>query len=302
MGSPSVTVAHHKGRRLLFIPQLGSRRASWDSMMTLAGRSDEITQIASSVSATVRRYDATYDRALVDTVEAAGLRVLEPDDLVEVRRPVSYVGMGRYIGTVAVPTTWPNARAVWFESFNERHNYLDLLLGGAVSQMSTQSIRLEWATPHGLRVHYPDAFLLIDGRRLLVDVTASRSADDDRAMSTFRLTAATAKALGWEYELLTEIPPQRARNLRFLRACRSASPDVAGAWAAVRDRRAWPRQLDRLAHDLAAELGDWTSGLGAVWHLLATARIHADLNNPIGPETWVNTRREEQPRPWKLHI
>ncbi|WP_340537871.1 hypothetical protein [Nocardioides sp. GXZ039] len=302
MGSPSVTVAHHKGRRLLFIPELGSRRASWNAVTTLTGGLSEIAQIASSVSATLRRFDATYDRAWVENVDATGLRAVTPDELVEVRRPVSYVGMGRYIGTVVVPTTWADPRAVWFESFNERHHYLDLLLGGAVSQMSTQSLRLEWPTADGIRVHYPDAFLLIGTRRLLVDVTTTRRVSDERAMSTFRLTSATARELGWEYQLLTEMPPQRARNLRFLRACQSAGPAVAAAWAAVSERSGWPRQLDRLAHDLADELGDWGTGLGAAWHLLATAQLHTDLDNPIRPETWIDTRQEKQVQPWRIQI
>ena len=80
----------------------------------------------------------------------------------------------------------------------------------------------------GLRSwHVPDFFArLRDGGARVVDVTSDAR---PRAEETVRAAAATRRAcaaVGWEYEMVGELPAQRRANLRWLAGFRRTPPDV----------------------------------------------------------------------------
>lgn len=272
----TVTVAHVGGRPVRFIPELTGRRAPWDQVLDAA--SGNGAPIAAS--ATIRHWNGQASRAW--TVPLVDLRGLKPDDLLDVRRPVAYQGMSNYVSTLCVPTARFGGRSVWCESFNEQANYRDFLLRWGVAQFATQMLRMEWVLAGGIRVHFPDALALHeDGRVTLIDVTTTKRLEDERAAAIFALTRRTSEALGWRYELLTELTPQRVRNVNALWAKRAQAPDRASTWRAR--SAASPDSVQFQA--LASMLGDHGPAPHGVLYLIANRWFRGDLDRPLRPES-----------------
>ena len=216
------------------------------------------------------------------TVPIDLVRDINPDQLSSCRRPPSHIGMPNFIGLLPVPASDPR-KSVWFESLNEQHHYIDLMLTGAVAQLETQPFRIEWPFARGVREHTPDAFALTrDGTRVLIDVTRQQRLEDPAALAIFVLTAMTAAALGWDYELRVELPLQRVRTLRFLWAYRlDPLPDE---W------RAMTEAVQRITHpcsiaQLASSLGNVVAA--PVWQLIGHGVAHVDLDRPLTPDSAV---------------
>lgn len=284
-----MSVAHRGGRATSFIPSVGGRAAPVDDLVAVLHDLARRESVASSAHVTVRTFLGGKMPAPL-TVPLDGARTAEPDALCDVRRSVSYVGQQNYAGTVVTPTQWWAWRAVWCESFNERYNYLDLILERGARQVATQCMRLEWRFPSGQRTHVPDAFVLLhDGTRLLVDVTTTKRLEDPAARAVFALTAQTCAALGWEYEVRTELPLQRQRNLSFLRTFQSCPPALVSRARAALNAVSLPSQIHIAAKTLGD--GDLTAGLQLVWVLLAAGDIHCDLSLPLAPDTHVRRGR-----------
>lgn len=186
---------------------------------------------------------------------------------------------------------------MWCESFNELTHLRDLLLTRQPTQVATQPLRLEWVMPSGIRSHVPD-FLLrgADGGMLLVDVTTKTKLDDPRLKAILGLTAATAKASGWCYEVRTEMPAQRVRNLNFLHA---------GRHDTSQDRLAASRQLRQNTEELdiqrASELlGGPPQGFVRLWDLVAHGHVHVGLDSVIDLDSAVTFQPASGGAPW-LH-
>lgn len=228
------TVPHRLGRRTNFIPSLEGRPAQWAQVTGIAGDPPERASVAAAVTSTLLTI-GTDGQPCVATADVDSLKPLVPDQLLPVRRPASHKGMTNYISRAVVPTEAHEERAVWCESFNELSHLRDLLITRQPTQVTTQPLRLEWVMTTGVRSHVPD-FLLreADGRMLLVDVTTTSKLKDPRLRAILQLTAATAEAVGWDYQVRSELPAQRVRNLNFLHAGRRDT---------VQDRLAASRQL-----------------------------------------------------------
>lgn len=222
---------------------------------------------------------------------------LRPAMLDGCRMPTSHQGMPNFIGIVVVPDLDGRRRPVWFESFNELTHLLDLTIESGVAAVATQPFRLQWTfAGHGVRQHYPDFLVETrEGRRLLVDVTRSaKLANSASTRAICHLTGETARWLGWDYQVRTELPVQRARNLRFLWPDNEAlSTREIGDLQAALPSGHWSMRLD----ELERQLGPGSRGL--ILRLLGLGLLHTDLNQPIAEWSPISTQPVQQERePW----
>lgn len=290
------SVPHRLGRRTSFIPPLEGRAANWAEVMDVAEDPTIRASVAAAATATLLTITADEEPS-VATAGVDSLSSLVPDQLLPVRRPASHQGMTNYISKVVVPSQAHDARAVWCESFNELTHLRDLLLTRQPTQVATQPLRLEWVMPSGIRSHVPDFLLRSgDGGMLLVDVTTKTKLDDPRLKAILGLTAATAKASGWCYEVRTEMPAQRVRNLNFLHA---------GRHDTSQDRLAASRQLRQNTEELdiqrASELlGGPPQGFVRLWDLVAHGHVHVGLDSVIDLDSAVTFQPASGGAPW-LH-
>ena len=287
MSSISTAVPHRQGRRVHFIPPLGGAPAKWAIVLDSVSDTGESRRIAATATATLRRWSPETLTAQVETAQVSDLSAVTPDELMDVRRPASHKGMKNYISRVRVPSQAHDVRAVWCESFNELAHMRDLLITRDLLQVSTQPLRIEWLFAQGSRWHVPD-FLCRDrgGATVLVDVTTTRVLEDPRKRAIFAITAATAGAIGWRYEVRTELPAQRARNLGFVHAARHVRGE--GSESALHRLRHHPLRLDVLA--AVQLLGAGPDAYQLVWQLVAAGKLHVDLDRPITHDTLVSTR------------
>ncbi len=231
--------------------------------------------------------------AALDTIDAA--RRLSPVGLRECRAPTAHVGMPNYTGCIPVPHPHRPASAL-VESFNERYQFMDLILTRAVRSFCAQPFRVCWKFARGVRVHTPDALLLLeDGTQLLIDVTRSSKLEDPKAMAVFALTAATADLLGWDYQLRTELPIQRILNVRHLWCYRTdPEPKDLAVWRDQAAALLWPLPVRQARH--AFDAG--SMGLAAIWHLLGRRHLFVDLDRPITPDTQLSAQACVEEEPW----
>lgn len=293
-----VHVAHRGGRKVSFIPPLSGSRATEQDLASVLQDSTLCLSLASAAQVTVRTVSHGVPRLVSAPVDA--LASVQPDALLEVRRSVSYVGQRNYAGTIVAPTQWWAWRPAWCESLNERYHYLDLLLAHSVRQLATQCIRLEWRLSTGHRSHTPDALLLLeDGDRLLVDVTTTQRLKSAAARAVFALTAATCRELGWRYEVRSELAMQYQRNLSFLRTFAAVPAETLISCRKLLSQTPSPVGTDQLA--LVLGDGDRRRGLGLVWALIAAGDLHADLAEPLQPDTVLHHGRAGYvERPWVI--
>lgn len=289
------SVVHRRRNRTRFIPPRTGPAANWASVMAAAETPEAAAAIGGAASFSVRAWD--HETGSINVMEnASGREVgrLTPDELIEVRRPSSYPGKRSYLGKIPVPTVAHSSRSVWFESLNELYHYRDLLMTRPIVEFSSQPMEIVWVFSRGLRSHVPDCVVQMnDGGRLLVDVTTSDRLSDPRARAIFRLTAATARSLGWEYELRVEMAAQQQRNISFVLAHRPAAEDQLVDWL----KRLTRARLPQSTYSLARVLHD--DGLPApVWGLIALGRLSVDMSLPLRPDTLVSDGPSRGCRDW----
>ena len=273
-----------------------SPHSKWAEVVDVAGEAAERAKVASAATATLLTID-TNCPPMVATADVNSLMSLVPDQLLPVRRPASHKGMKNYISRVVVPTEAHECRAVWCESFNELTHLRDLLITRQPTQVATQPFRLEWIMSTGVRGHVPDfLFRDADGRPLLVDVTTRTKLDDPRLQAVLQLTATTAEALGWEYQVRTELPAQRVRNINFLHTGRNdTDQDRVGASRVLRQT---PGSIDvQRASDL---LGGGPQGFVRLWDLIAHGHVHVNLDSVMELDSTVAFQATGGGAPW-LH-
>lgn len=275
------TVPHRLGRRTNFIPSLEGRPAKWAQVTDVACDPAERASVAAAATSTLLTLDVDGQPS-VATADVDALRPLVPDQLLPVRRPASHKGMTNYVSRAVVPTEAHEARAVWCESFNELSHLRDLLLTTRPTQVTTQPCRLEWVFSSGVRSHIPDFMLRYsDGRTLLVDVTTESKVEDPRLLAILRITRVTAESMGWTYEVRTELPAQRVRNINFIHAGRR---DVRqDRVAATRLLRSASGSVDiQRASEL---LGGPPQGYARLWDLVAHGFVHLPLDEVLDTDT-----------------
>jgi hypothetical protein len=289
------SVPHRLGRRTNFIPPLKGRPAQWAEVIDAAADREARAAVAQASVATVL-IAGDDGSPLVETADVGALKGLVPDRLCAVRRPASHQEMTNYISRVCVPSEGPDARAVWCESFNEMSHLRDLLLTVRPTQVATQAMRLEWVFASGVRSHVPDFLLRTAGGHMtLVDVTTVTKVEDPKLRAILQLTSATAEGLGWTYEVRTELPPQRVRNLNFIHA--SGHDTLQDRLSAARKLRQATGPVDvQRASEL---LGGGGKGFMRLWDLLAHGVAHVQLDDPIERDSLVTSTQPAGGASWR---
>lgn len=279
-----VAAPHRRGRRTLLIPAASGARAPMADVMEVAADGASCADVATTAWSTTREVDPDTGDIAVQERQRQAWSGLIPDVLLEVRRPVSHRHMRSFAGLTAAPTEVHGHRSVWFESLNELAHYRDMFMSRSVTQFASQPLRLTWTLPSGIRTHVPDAVRRDrSGRTTLIDVTTASKVLDPAVMAVFALTAATAAAAGWDYELRTELPQQRVRNVSFLRACRLGRPPLPATLAALATVN-WPAQ----ARTVCAALERAGRGEPELWRCVALGLLYIDLDSPIRPDSVVD--------------
>lgn len=277
-----------RGGFVTLLPEVPGVRCPWGLAAKTVADDQRSKAVAESAMVSFVRRGSLTPSCL--TVAAA--TTLLPSSLDMVRVPSAHVGMPNYIGITLVPDGPGGRRGVWFESFNELHHLLDLVIEGRSISVVTQPLRLEWRFPKaGVREHTPD-FLLTDphGRVVLVDVTRASKLNDDPALLTVvLLTAATCAEVGWGYQVRTEMPAQRCRNLRFLAGFRSGEPQTP-------HRRA-EMQHPTTMGELEKTFPDGR-GRSQTLRMVANGEAFLDLDQPIGPRSIISNSPAPTLRPW----
>lgn len=256
-----------------------------------------LAEVAAAANLTVRRWNPDTGNVELSNVGVDRAIDFDPDLLVEVRRPASHKGKSSFAGRLPVPTRIHEVRAVWFESLNEYHHYLDLLLTRPVVAMASQPLEISWSTVDGSRAHVPDAVIEeTDGSRTLIDITTADKLFDPRVMTVFQLTDATAAAMGWRYELRTELPPQREHNLRFVWAHRT-SPDRTAELRELVSRAVLPQSVRQLARTLGADVKP-----NMVWSAVAAGCLGVDLDRPLREDTQITRSQPTRRPPWLVAL
>ncbi len=282
-----------RGRSFVsLLPDMPGIRCPWDLAAKVVSDDDRCRAVAESAMVSFVRRGGSASTCLA----VSRATDLLPTMLELVRVPSSHVGMPNYIGVTVVPDGPGLRRGVWFESFNELHHLLDLMIDGGSRSVVTQPAPFEWCFPKGgVREHTPDILVTdADERPVLVDVTRAQKVTDDAALLTIlALTAATCAALGWGYEVRTELPPQRCRNLRFLAGFRDELPAATEVLEAVRSASRFD--------ELERALGGGDSRAKAL-RAVANGAVHLDLDQGIAPHSAVSTAPVISARPWLVPL
>lgn len=296
--SPPSTVSHRRGTRVDYLPRAQGAAAPWPDVIAAALDPGRAEAVAAGASVVIRTHSATRVNPDVHSLSVDKACGLSPDDLLEVRRPVSYEGMANYIGRMSLPTRLEDPdhqHAGWFESRNEQETYRELLMTRPITAMATQPMRIEWPFPGGARSHVPDAvYATTDGRITLLDVTRRARLMTPEAVAIFRLTSATAAALGWSYQVRVEFEPQHQRNVAAVWACGRARPDHAAVW--LERSRTLPSTCQFLPAARHLGTADRPS-FGAVMHLVANRHLFMNLTAPMTIDAMVHTH----PLPFRSH-
>lgn len=280
-----VTSSHRRGTRVDFLPRAQGPFADWAEVQRAAD-GEAADAVLAGTRVVARRRDAN-DRAHTQDLSLAEAASLRPDDLGEVRRPVSYRGMRNYIGRTGLPSQLHEGHAGWFESRNEQENYRNLLIEQPVVQMGTQPLRLEWPLRSGIRTHVPDAlYLTVDERVVLVDVTRRSRLLSPEAVAIFRLAQLTARAMGWDYELRGELTAQHQRNVSMIYSHRHETP-TSTTWRAHLRTMPADQQVTQAADAFGTPR---RPNYAAVWHLVATRHLFLDLSAPLTRDSIVQRR------------
>lgn len=283
------------GRFVSLLPDVQGIRCPWDVVIDTALDQEKRRQVAHGATVGVIRRGSQAGSLLA----VHGARAIQPNGLEMVRVMSSHVGMPNYIGVLHVPGGVDQRRAIWFESFNEMHHLMDLVLVGRAVDVVTQPVRFEWRFPRrGLREHTPDALVALrDGRLLLVDVTrAEKLRTDPRLGAILTLTAETCRAIGWEYQVRTELPAQRCRNLRFL-------------WGDF-GRETVPDETVRMTGQSAGRVrvADIEAALACpdarrrVLAAMASGQLFVDLDQPLAPWSPVYGTPPREAPPWLIQV
>lgn len=171
-----------------------------------------------------------------------------------------------------------------FESLAEQRLLLVLDFLGEVTEVTSQPMRLRFATDTGTSGHIPDFLVVTRTGTLLLDVRpAGRIGDNDRVK--FAASGEAALACGWQYMVVTGWRPHVLTVVDALSAQRRPLADPMGI-------------QDELLHVAATSgplpFGALTGassypvlGRAHALHLLWHRRLGADLGQPLGDQALV---------------
>lgn len=148
--------------------------------------------------------------------------------------------------------------------------------------MASQPLEFDGADPEGSWRHVPDIFVrLDDGTARLVDVKNPRHHDRDDVARQARRTQAACTELGWDYQFVGAIDPQRWRNISWLSAYRRPlhrGAELIPQILAVADK---PVTFT----ELLSFLGEPAIVLPVIYHLCWHQQLVFDLDKPMRGKT-----------------
>jgi hypothetical protein len=148
--------------------------------------------------------------------------------------------------------------------------------------MASQPLEFDGADPDGAWRHVPDIFVrLADGSVRLVDVKNPAHHDRDDVQRQARRTQAACAELGWDYQFVGAIDPQRWRNISWLSVYRR--PLHGGADLVPRVLALTTRPIT-LA-ELLSFLDEPAIVLPVIFHLCWRGQLVFDLDAPLRQNT-----------------
>ena len=179
-------------------------------------------------------------------------------------------------------------RHIWHESLLERDMLMHLDHTAGVVAIASQPMRLTNAD--GVH-HYPD-FLALDARGIqtVYDVKPA-SRINEKALHQFEWTRSVCAHVGWDYRVLTELPPQERVNLAWLALFRHPEyrPGVDAAGALFAALEPGFTIADAVAH-MPAE--STPAARSRVFHLMWTRELLCDMAQRLTDATPVTAPKE----------
>lgn len=168
-------------------------------------------------------------------------------------------------------------KALWYESMFELSALKFLDYSCDYKGLATQPMLLQFA---GSRSHYPDFFgLHRDGTQVVYDVRPLELIDE-RAEETFQETREFCAAIGWEYEVISELPQALRGNLDLLASRRHSR------YAPAEDLRQAVLEfaaVSRTFHELHAQVSSWhpLAASSTIYAMLWRRDLRFDLEHPL---------------------
>ncbi len=204
-----------------------------------------------------------------------------------------------YLSVTGVFSSAKNGKSLGYESLLERDKMILLEFDDAVSSFEEQPVKIPLVVDGEKRKPYvPDIlihhFHLTSGevpRPILGEVKNSRDLKKNKAKYApkFEAAAQYAEAHGWEWQIFTEkeIRTPYLENLKFLREYHSSEPDTLLLDAVMSNMQEVRGSVtvETLLKKVCPTEDDVLHMVPAIWHLLATKRIKANLQTPLTLKT-----------------
>lgn len=191
-----------------------------------------------------------------------------------------YARQRNYHGLTWVAST---AAHVWHESLLERYSLLSVDFNSDIVAVASQPMKMTF--PDGTE-HYPDFIVLQSNYRQVVYDVKPAHKIRDKVRRQFENTAAACKAVGWGYQVLSDLDPTVRSNIEHLALFRqhyfSPSP---GARSRLMDALTEPMTLREAAAAMRHELPN--GALGALKHLAWTGELALDLTTPLSKQSLI---------------
>lgn len=197
------------------------------------------------------------------------------DEVLPVRSFPSHRGQRNFSGLYWSATS---GRHVGFESWLERDTAMLLDFDPAVAGFASQPFWLYWHDGRRERKHAPDWFARLDSGAGVVIDCRPVGRIGPRDQEAFEATARACAAVGWRFQLVSEVERVQALNLRWLAGYRH--PRHRG------DPAAADHVLEVFTEPLplwegARAVGEPLGVLPVLYHLLWTGELGCDLTLPL---------------------
>jgi hypothetical protein len=211
-----------------------------------------------------------------------------------------------YLSVTGIFSSVKNGKSLGYESLLERDLMILLEFDDAVERFEEQPVKIP-VVVNGKKVkpYTPDILIhyrpLSSGeilRPVLGEVKNTSDLEKHKAKYAPKFKAASlyADEHGWEWRKFTEkdIRTDYLENLKFLREYHSADPDITllnEVLSYLQSSRG-PVTFESLLRGLCPTDDKQLHIVPAIWHLLATKRIVANLKKPLDMNTKVSLSRE----------
>lgn len=211
-----------------------------------------------------------------------------------------------YLSVTGVFSSVKNGRSLGYESLLERDLMILLEFDDTVERFEEQPVKVPVVvngkkvkpyTPDILIHYYPLSSSGIP-RPVLAEVkdTSDLKKNKIKYAPKFEAASLYAEELGWDWRKFTEkdIRTDYLENLKFLREYHSAEPDVTLLNQILSYLKSARRliTLESLLSDLCPTDERKLHIVPAIWHLIATKRIVANLKKPLDMKTKLSLSME----------